>query len=138
MGDEEGCDMVRVLRTTIEPIPGVGNFAWGGSTAPVGQVTEFLDPVTHYLCWVREVAKPPGGWFCVSSNHRWGLKAGVSIGESWPQALELAVPKEISMHWSRIARLVREYDALQRPVLHNQRWTEKTAKRLFRERRIRC
>jgi len=122
----------RVLRWTLVDNPGIGRTIEGGYDGPIGQLTELQDPVTGYRLWVREVARPPGGWFYVASNYRWGLKHGENTGRHWIQILELAVSPEIAGDWDRIAALVCDVDALHRFVRRNARFTKKTALWEFR------
>jgi hypothetical protein len=122
-----------VRRWTIVDNPGIGRTIGGGYDGPMGQLTECEDPVTGYRFWVREVARPPGGWFHVHSNHRWGLKHGAAMPDDWNQFLELAVDPDIKHEWDRIAALVHDMDALHRPVQHNARFTKKTALWEFRK-----
>jgi len=107
--------------------PGIGRVIDGGYDGPMGQLTELQDPVTGCRFWVREVVRPPGGWFYVASNYRWGLKHGANMGRCWIQILELAIAPEIAGDWDRLAALVHEVDGLHRPVRRNARFTKKTA-----------
>ncbi len=122
---------LEVLRTTMIRIRGIGQYTVPGYGGLEGQLTELRDPLTRYRFWVRESVQPPGGWFYVSSYHRWGLKGGADKGPGWAEVLELAVAPEIKDDWDRIAALVRRHDALGRPVLRNARFTKKTALYMF-------
>jgi hypothetical protein len=93
----------------------------------MGRLTELRDPVTGCRFWVREVARPPGGFFMVASNYRWGLKHGAALASDWVQILELAVEPGMESEWDRLAALVHEVDTLHRPVHRNARFTKKTA-----------
>lgn len=126
-----GPEELEVLRTEIVRVQGIGKYTIPGYGGLEGQLTEVRDPVTHHRFWVRETVKPPGGWFYVNSNQRWGLKGGADLGRGWVQVLELAVAPEIQDQWDRIAELVRRHDPLGRPVLRNGRFTKKTALYLF-------
>lgn len=122
---------LEVLRTAMVRVQGIGKYTVPGYGGLEGQLTELRDPVTRHRFWVRETVQPPGGWFYVSSYHRWGLKGGADKGPGWVDVLELAVAPEIRDQWDRIAALVRRHDRLRRPVRRNARFTPKTALYLF-------
>jgi hypothetical protein len=103
---------MRVLRRTWAVVSQQG---WNPGQHLIGQLTECEHEGVVF--WVRE-ALDKRTLFNVSSGERRGQKVnGPSRNR---QSLELCCSEE---HWERIAELVQQADALNRPVLRNRRFT---------------
>lgn len=109
---------MRVLRHTWAVASAQG---WNPGHHLIGQLTECEHD--GLVFWVREALDKRTS-FTTSSNQRRGEKCKTPSPRR--QALELCCPAE---HWQRIAAVVREADALKRPVLQNCRFTPAWIKR---------
>jgi hypothetical protein len=77
--------------------------------------------------YVRENIALLGGHFQISAGERMGWKQG-RLSRRHLQILELAAPEGV---WNQIAALVRDADALKRPVHRNRRFTSRWAEKVF-------
>jgi hypothetical protein len=107
----------------------VGFWAFGGGTLPAhlceGQITKAR--WSGIVFYVRE--NLDGGWsFYISSNERMSDK-GSNRGTGRPalrrNVLDLCTPHEAD--WDTAAAVVRDLDALNRPVMRNRRFTVRWA-----------
>jgi hypothetical protein len=107
----------------------VGYWAFGGGTLPAhlceGQITKCR--WSRIVFYVRE--NLDGGWsFYISSNERLSNK-GSGRGRGRPalrrNVLDLCTPHEAN--WAIAAAVVRNLDALKRPVMLNRRFTVRWA-----------
>jgi hypothetical protein len=102
---------------------------WGGLSNPHGGLEGKLTKcrLGGLVFYVRENIAVRGGHFQVSSGERIGWKRG-RLSKRHKQILELAAP---DAEWDRIAAVVHDADALNRPVMRNGRFTIACAERQF-------
>jgi hypothetical protein len=95
------------------------NSGQGGLT---GMVTEAK--IDSTIVYIRENLF--SDTFMKSSNQRWGEKLGSKPTDL--QVLELCAPNPV---WNKIAKIVRQSDALNRSVRRNRQFTEEWAKSIL-------
>jgi hypothetical protein len=106
---------------------------WGGLGNPHGGLEGKLTKcrLGTTVFYVRENIAPCGGPFLVSAGERMGWKQG-RLSSRHVQVLELLAPDP---EWRRMAALVHETDALNRPVRQNRRFTVAWAETTIRKAR---
>lgn len=96
-----------------------------GVTARVTELT-----INGSRVYVRENARPPGGWFNINSGHRMGFKKGTrEVPRNW-WLLQVATD-DPGLDRDALLETVSALDPLGRPAEYNNRFDPETARRLL-------